>query len=189
MNYKRLYLGFGLLVSATVAACTSVLPSSTNSTQILWKSYAEAKLAYDSVDVDVTRQERLVQIGFGPESVPNVHVLNFVDVANLFGSSFTYEELPEGVKTCIKARDKCVGYVVSVQNMKNQRNGNIAMDLFGFRKQTHVTGWAFEATFVLVHDTVAYKLWNGKPKIENLEKSVTPLGPMQNLGGIIPRPF
>lgn len=175
--------------AALLMACSSVLPSGSTKTQALWHSYAEAKLAYDAVEVDVTRHERLVQMGFGPESISNVQVLNFVDVANLFGSTFSYDELPDGVKTCIQARDKCVGYVVNVQELQNKRNGNMAADLLGFRKQTHVTGWAFQATFVLVNETVAYKLWNGKPKIENLEKSVTPLGPMQNLGGIIPKPF
>jgi hypothetical protein len=41
---------------------------------------------------------------------------------------------------------------------------------------------------VLVNKVVVYKLWTGTPEIESVENSVTPLGPMQNLGFLVPKP-
>ena len=174
-------------VAAFVAGCT-VLPSSTNKSQILWKSYDDARGAYDRVAPDRTTDAELRAYGFSTDKVPNIRLLNYVDVVNLFGSGFRPEDLPAGVQTCVAARDSCFAYVVKAQDIRSKRVGNVMADLFGFRRQTHVTGWEFQATLVLVNNVVVYKMWNGTPKIENEEKQSTPLGPMQNLGGIIPRP-
>ncbi len=174
-------------IAAFLSGC-SVLPSSTNKSQILWKSYDEARGAYDKVALDYTTDVELRKYGFNTDRVPNIRLLNYVDVVNLFGSGFRPEDLPNGVQTCVAARDNCFAYVVKAQDIHSKRVGNVMADLLGFRKQTHVTGWEFQATLVLVNNVVVYKMWNGTPKIENEEKQTTPLGPMQNLGGIIPKP-
>ncbi len=106
----------------------------------------------------------------------------------MFGSSFRYEDLPDGVRTCVASQDACVAYVVNVRLVNNKRGGNVAADLLGFRKHTDITGWEFQATMVLVNDRVVYKLWNGTPEIASSESQKTPLGPMQNMSGIIPKP-
>lgn len=175
-----------LLVGA-IGGCT-VLPSSGTNTQSPWKSYTEAKAAFDRIDTSTTK-EALVILGFDPAALPNTRNLNYVDVVNLFGSSFRAEDLPQGVKDCVAARDGCQGYVLRSQHIKNQRDGNIATDLFGFKKHTTTTGWDFNATLVLVNGKVAYKLWNGTPTISTTSRENNPLGPMQSLSGIIPKPF
>ena len=188
-TYSRtLCTGIALVAAAGLASACAVLPSTANTSKSKWANYDEAHNAYDTVVLDKTTRKDLQFLGFTPESSANVRILNYVDVGNLFGSAFRPEDLPSGVKECFGAQDKCVGYVVGVRNINNKRNGNVAADLFGFRKLTHTTGFEFQSTFVLVNDKVVYKMWNGTPMVESFEKQSTPLGPMQNLGGIIPKP-
>lgn len=180
--------GLALLAAAGLASACAVLPSTATSSKSKWTTYDDAHKAYDTVVLDQTTHKDLQFLGFTPEGNANVRILNYVDVGNIFGSSFRPEDLPQGVKTCVNAQDGCVGYVVAVRNINNKRNGNVAADLFGFRKSTHITGFEFQATLVLVDGKVVYKLWNGIPEVESFERQSTPLGPMQNLGGIIPKP-
>jgi hypothetical protein len=140
------------------------------------------------VEPTSTTRAQLTASGFSPEHLANTKLLNYVDVVNLFGSAFRLDDLPPGVKSCVAAREACQAYIVSAQNIKAKREGNVATDLFGFGKLTRTTGWEFQATLVLVNDVVVYKLWKGTPSIETTERQRTPLGPMQNLGGVIPKP-
>lgn len=178
-------LGCALLA---VAGC-AVLPNGNTRSISKWATYEEANKAFSTIVVDKTTRKDIQFLGFTPDGNANVKILNYVDVANLFGSAFRPEDLPEGVKTCVKSQDRCEGFVVNVSDIQSQRNGNVAADLFGFRKRTHITGWQFQATVVLVGDTVVYKLWNGTPTLESYEKQNTPLGPLQNLSGAIPKPW
>lgn len=170
-----------------LGGCT-VLPNSTNVSKSPWATYDEAHKAFYTINTDTDRSE-LVALGFDPAALPNTRQLNYVDVVNLFGASFKLDDLPPGVKACVAARDACQGYVIRTQNFNSKRDGNIPADLLGFRKRTRTTGWEFSATLVLVNDTVVYKLWNGTPNVESLNHETNPLGPMQNLSGIIPKPF
>jgi hypothetical protein len=195
-NPKILQAPTKLLVGAMVAlgmltsgcATSTLLPSSNNVTKSPWASYTDAKEAFDRIDTKTTK-EALVVLGFDPAALPNTRLLNYVDVVSSFGSAFRLEDLPEGVKACVKAREACQGYAITSRNIKNQRNGNAALDLFGFGKRTQTTGWEFSATLVLVDNVVAYKLWNGTPKVDSVNSERNPLGPMQSLGGMIPKPF
>ncbi|PZP39207.1 MAG: hypothetical protein DI585_04925 [Pseudomonas fluorescens] len=173
--------------AATVTGCT-VLPSTATQSKSKWGSYEDAQKAFAGVELNKTQHKDLKALGFTPEGNSNVRILNYVDVGNLFGSAFRYEDLPQGVRTCVSAQDACRAYVVVVRTVNNKRNGNVAADLFGFRKHTDITGWEFQATLVLVDEKVVYKLWNGTPEIATSESQKTPLGPLQNLSGIIPKP-
>jgi len=175
--------------SLLLSACGSVLPSSVNKSQSKWETFEDAKGAFDTVKVGLTTDADLRHLGFDAEAMPNIRIINYVDVAGLFGSAFTPKNLPDGVKTCLDAKETCFAYVARVQNISAKRNGNVAMDLFGFGKQTHTTGWEMQATLVLVNKTVVYKMWSGTREIDSYEKQRTPLGPMQNLGFIFPKPF
>lgn len=185
---RSLYRSAALVAIAAFAVSCTVLPSTVTNSKSKWGTYAEAHSAYDAIVVEKTTHKDLKFLGFTADGNANVRILNYVDVGNLFGSAFSAEDLPKGVKTCFAAQDHCVGYVVAVRKINNKRNGNIAADLFGFRKHTHTTGWEFQATLVLVNNEVVYKLWSGTPEVESFEKQSTPLGPMQNLSGILPKP-
>jgi hypothetical protein len=176
------------VAAAFLAGCTSVLPTSTNTSQSNWQSYADAKASYDQVNVGKSTNGDIKKLGFDPKTVPNIKILNYVDVVNLFGPAFKLDDLPEGIHKCVNARESCYAYKVSLQDIHSSREGNIPADLLGFSKFTHVTGWAFEATVVMVNDVVVYKLWNGTPDIQTSNTEHTPLGPMQNVGALIPKP-
>jgi len=177
-----------MVAGAILLTGCAVLPSTATQSKSRWVDYEEARASYDTVKIDHTTRKDLKAIGFTPDGNSNVRILNYVDVGNLFGSAFRYEDLPTGVRTCVSAQDACLAYVVNVRRVNNKRNGNVAADLFGFKKHTDITGWEFQATVVLVNDRVVYKLWNGTPDIASSESQSTPLGPMQNLSGIIPKP-
>lgn len=185
-NLTKMLVVLGVV--GLVAGCSSVLPTTTNKSQSSWKDYQHAKGNFDLVKLEQTNAKDLNTLGFGSDQAPNTKVLNYVELVNLFGSAFKLEDLPKGVRACVAAREDCFAYIVAAQNIKAKRNGNVAADLFGFRKHTHTTGWEFKATLVLVKGRVVYKLWSGTPDIETFENTTTPLGPMQNMSGLI-KPF
>lgn len=177
-----------LTAMALLGCAGGILPSNVAKSKAPWATYGEAKAAFDRILLNRTTFEELKGYGFDAGSWPNVKVINYVEVAGLFGSAFERKDLPEGIRKCVTAEDGCTAYVMRAQNIHARRNGNIAADLFGFRKQTHTTGWEMTATVVLVNKVVVYKLWSGTPEIDTYEKQVTPLGPMQNMGGMF-KPF
>lgn len=178
--------GLGWLL---VGCSSTVLPGSSNVSQSTWNTYADAKKAYDTVKVGESSLEDIRKLGFDPKVVPNIKVINYVDVVNLFGPAFKMDDLPGGVQACAKAREDCYAYAVRLQNVQSQRGGFIPADLLGFKKQVTTTGWELNATLVLVGDKVVYKLWNGTPDIKATNQEFNPLGPMQNMSGLIPKPF
>lgn len=195
----KTYLGMvtGLITAAMLAGCSSggggmsmgVLPQSSNASQMPWQTYQDAQVAYEAVKVGASSEADIKSLGFDPAKVPNIKILNYVDVVNLFGPAFRIEDMPDGIKTCVKAREGCTAFAVRAQNVQNKRDGNFAADLLGFQKHTTTVGWEFNATLVLVGNKVVYKLWNGTPDIKASSREFNPLGPMQNMSGIIPKPF
>lgn len=181
-------MAFAIAVGAALAGCT-VLPSTDIKSPSKWATYEDAKKAFDMTVLNTTNSKDLSFLGFTPDNTPNVQIINYVDVVKSFGSAFKLDDLPKGVQACFEARDNCSAYVVKVTNTRAKREGNVPADLFGFRKHVHTSGWKFEATLVLVNDLLVYKLWNGTPEIETYEHQKTPLGPLQNLGGLLKAPF
>lgn len=177
-------------VTLTMTGCSStVLPGSSSKTQTQWEGYEAAKASYDKIKVGSTSEADVHALGFDPAKIPNVKYINYVDVVNIFGASFRMDDLPSGIRACVTAREDCHGYAIVVRDVQSQRDGNIPADLLGFQKNIHTTGWEFNTTIVMVGDKVVYKLWNGTPDINSRSHEFTPLGPMQNMGGIIPKPF
>ncbi|NBV54313.1 MAG: hypothetical protein EBR79_01205 [Proteobacteria bacterium] len=180
---------FGVALMVAGCAGTSILPNTQSRSQDKWASYEEARAAFERVALNQTSRTQVDNLGFAAKDTPNIKVLNYVEVASLFSAAFKPEDLPAGVKSCVKAGEGCFAYVVKAQNIRADRVGSVGADLFGFRKQIRTHGWEFQATLVLVNDVVVYKLWSGTPEVNTFEKQTTPLGPMQNLGGLIPKPF
>lgn len=192
MFYRRIIqkkIVLGLLLSMFLVGCGGVLPTKTSINQSTFSSFGEVKQSYDKIEPGKTSHAELHMLGFDPESTPNVSILNYVDVVTQFGAVYNKADLPEGVKACMQAGDACIGYVAQIEDIKHKRIGSVPADLFGFRKNVKITGWRFKATIVIVDNVVTYKLWNGTPEIEAVEKEVKPLGPLQNMSGAIPRPI
>ncbi len=179
-----------ILVFYTLAAC-SVLPTTTETAESPWESFEDAKTAYDAVAPTQTTKAELTELGYDPLETPNVRVLSYVDLIQRFlpQESMSLQGLDPNLRLCLEARERCWGYEVTPSVIDRSREGNIALDIFGFRRKTMTTGWRFSAVIVLMDDRVQYKIWEGTPKIREQKVETKPLGPLQELDNIIqPRP-
>lgn len=171
-------------LALTLAGCKGVLPQQNTQTDSIWESYAAAKDAYDLIETGKTKKEDLVAVGVDLDNLPNVEILNYVDVINRMSPLFQ-NKLPDGVQKCMDAELKCVGYVVDVSDINRDRYGNVVIDFLSFRRNTEISGWRISSTLLFVDDIVVYKSWSGTPSIKAYEKKVIPLGPMQNIGEML----
>ncbi|MDJ0942286.1 MAG: hypothetical protein QNJ30_02415 [Kiloniellales bacterium] len=180
-----------ILALPTVAAC-SVLPTTVETAESPWESFEDAKTAYDAVVPTQTTRGELTALGYDPLETPNVRVLSYVDLIQRFlpRESIEMQALDPDLRRCLEARERCWGYEVTPSVIDRSREGNVALDLFGFRRETMTTGWRFSAVIVLMDDVVQYKIWEGTPKIREQKVETKPLGPLQELDNIIqPRPI
>lgn len=176
-----------LLLVATclgLAGCASLLPSSNIVLDGQWNSFEDAQLTFDKIIPYQTTVDDLKTLGLNPEITPNITLLNYSDVLQRFvpSPSINAEELDTGVNDCIKAKMACKGFEINQRVVKRDRFGNFWVDFLGFRKKTDVTGWHFKGMVLIKDKLVVYKLVGGQPKIHEVEKSETPLGPFQGVG-------
>ncbi|MBI4688413.1 MAG: hypothetical protein HY756_11690 [Nitrospirae bacterium] len=165
-----------------ISGCGSMLPSANKTTISQWDNFDTAKATFDLIIPGKTNIEDLKNLGFNPFSTPNVKILNYIDIIQLFmaNPSIKKEELDEGIRTCIDAKSKCRAYEIEPKIIKSKRQGNFWLDLFNFKRHTRESGWSFKALIVTVDDIVIYKLWGGSPVIDEEKVIKNPLGPLQN---------
>jgi hypothetical protein len=176
-----------IFIALLAMGCGSLLPSSKQTTKSPWNSFEDAKTSFDKIVPFQTTAKEMKELGFDPFSSPNIEILTYVDIMNLFmpNPSINMEDLDEGIRSCIKAKSACTAYEFDPQMLRTERHGNVLLDLFNFQRKTAESGWRFEALIVLVNDTVAYKIWGGSPIINTQKDSTNPLGPLQNSGDMI----
>ena len=124
------------------------------------------------------------QLALDPESMPNIAILNYSDVLRRFmmNQSVTLSDLDQGVQECVMAKTVCRGYEINQRQVRKHRNGSFWLDLFGFKRETHVKGWRFNALILLKDEVVIHKLTGGQPVIQESEHQQNPLGPAQSIG-------
>ena len=186
MKSNVLILGAFLVAIGIVSGCASLLPSGKDETRSPWKSFDEAKAAYDRVVPNSTNVIQLRDIGFNIYSTPNVRILNYVDIAQAT-QTIGKEELAEGFRKCLQAKNGCRGYVLEPKDIRSKRYGNLFLDILNFRRKSKETGWRFRVLFVVVDDIVVEKLWSGEPMIEAERDTKNPLGPFQEAGSLLPK--
>ena len=186
MKLCTMCLMFLALVLSTTG-CKSLFPSDSKSTRSHWQNFDEAQAAFDKITPHKTTVEDLKTLGFDPSTTPNVKLLTYLDLIERFipNESITLADLQPDVRACIESKDCCHAYALDLDIIRNKRYGNLALDIFGFKKNTRVTGWNFRALIILKDDMVAYKIRSGEPNIERYEKKLKPLGPLQDLESII----
>lgn len=185
MNEKNMQLAGVMCVMLLVAGCSSMLPKADQKTVSPWHDFEEVKAAYDLVTPGQSDRERVHGLGFDPTTRPNVQILNYSEIANATlprESLVAGVELPAGIRACIQAQDRCVGYSLEETRIKRDRTGNFWTDFLNFRRETSIKGWRFKALFVLVDGTVVFKQWSGQPNIQEISVSRNPLGPFQGAG-------
>lgn len=170
-----------------INGCNSLLPSIDQKTKSPWQSFEEAKKSFDKIVPNKTTTKELKLLGFDPFETPNVKVVTYLDITQRFipNQSIRLEDLPEGVRTCLEAKEACKGYEVTPEETFSKRYGNTVADLLNVRRKTVTWGWRFNALIVLKEALVVYKLWGGEPSVLKYEDKKNPLGPLQDIGKVI----
>lgn len=180
-------LALTTLILITFTGCSSLLPTSKQSTDIPWKSYNEIQNAYKEITTYKTTKKELHTLGFDPYKTPNIKILNHLDILEKFllSPSITIDDLDKGVQKCLKNEKRCTAYEINISDIRSKRYGNVFADLFNFRKNTLQTGWSFYSLVVLNNSTVVYKVSQCTPKINNRTETKNPLGPFQSMESVL----
>lgn len=175
-------IAFSVSISLGGCASSKYLPSSQNLIRSHWNTYDEIREAFDRIHPYQTDTAQLKELGFTPEVTPNVQVLSYLDIIQRFlpNQSITLKDLDNGLQDCLASRNHCQAYEIQVRHTDSERYGNVMLDLFNFHRRTTITGWEFKGLIVLKDDLTVYKLYSGKPKINEFRDSKNPLGPLQN---------
>ena len=186
MKSFTMCLTFLALVFLTTG-CKSLFPSESKTTRSRWQNFDEAQAAFDKITPHKTSVDDLKSLGFDPTTTPNIKVLTYLDLIERFipNQSITLKDLQPDVRACIESKDCCHAYELDLDISNNKRYGNLALDVFGFKKNTRITGWSFKALIIVKDDMVAYKIRSGEPNIERYEKKLKPLGPFQDLENLV----
>jgi hypothetical protein len=186
------FLTMCFVVSAVVpltTGCRALFPVEDNRPQNSWQTYEQAQAAFDKIRPHQTTFSDLRSMGFDPTNSPNMKVLTYLDVIQRFlpNQSITKGDLPPDIRYCLEAKDGCRGYEMVIDSNRHKRYGNLPLDILGFQKKTRVTGWKFSALLIVQNEIVTYKLASGEPNVDRVEKKIKPLGPFQDMEGVVSR--
>jgi hypothetical protein len=176
-------LALGLMFLTT--GCQSLFSSKQSATMSPWTNWDQINLAFNKIAPNRTTVKDLQTLGFDPTATPNIKIMPYVDIVPIFipNSNIHLEDLPVGVRVYIEAKQGNQAYLVELENVKEKRHGNLLLDVFGFKRQTHHSGWRFKGIILIKDDTVVYTLASGEPDISLEDNNVRPLGPFQELDG------
>jgi hypothetical protein len=174
-----------LAASLALGGCAinTLLPSTDIETKATWSSFEEARTAIERLEPHRTTSGDMRAAGLDPYVNPNVELLNYSDILRRFPVAGSVSHLDAGLRECIEAGKACVGYSIDVKHSRRERVGPFLLDLLSFRRETRSTGWTFNALVLLVNDKVVYSLYGGKPAVSETEKTIEPLGPLQDWNG------
>ncbi|MCD6679616.1 MAG: hypothetical protein LT102_03005 [Burkholderiaceae bacterium] len=183
----------GFLVALTLcfgtmlAGCQALLPKASDTTQVPWQTFEEARQAVESIEPFRSRKSALIADGFNPYRNPSVTILSYPEIVQRFsaGNALRRDEYDQGIRSCLVAGKACSGYLIAVKRVKQDRIGNFWLDMLGFIRRTNVTGWTFNAMILFVDDEVVYTTYSGQPKMDEMQVRRNPLGPLQSIGDAI----
>jgi hypothetical protein len=170
-----------------VTGCQSLFSGKNTAAASRWQSYAQAESDFEKIVPGQTGTAELKGLGFHPAASPNIKLLTYIDVIHIFmpHPGIRREDLPKAVQDCIDAREQSCAYLIELDNIQARRHGNLALDIFGFKRRTHETGWRFHGLVLVNNGVAVYKLSSGEPQISRDEKVFRPLGPLQEMDGAI----
>lgn len=177
------------MLLSLAAGCSFLLPSSRSTARSKWHSFEEAQAAFDHITPGATTLRELAALGFDPSTNANVRLLTYLDIIQRFmpNPSITKEDLDPSVRAFIDGREQGQAWEIEVNDTKAKRYGNAFLDVTGFVKKTHETGWQFKGLLLIRQGQVLYKISSGQPNLDRYEKKVRPLGPLQELDSLILR--
>ena len=182
--HRRTLLHIAWTAAAMLAAgCSAMLPNSETKVHAEWNSFEEAKAAVERIEPHRTTVDDLKAAGFDPYVNPNVTLLNYSDILRRFPLAGPVARIDPGLRECFEAGKACTGYAIDIANSRKERTGPFLLDLLSFKRVTQTTGWNFNAIILTVDRDVVYSLYGGKPSISETEKTIEPLGPLQDFNG------
>lgn len=178
-------LGVAVLIVLSTG-CRCLFSSTQTITISKWHNYSDAEAAFHKIVPYRTTVKDLRALGFHPAVSPNVKVLNYVEIIQTFmpNQAMHIDDLPTPVKDCIVGDEKGIAYLVELQNIHDERHGNLFLDVFGFKRLTHQSGWRFRGIILIKGDRVVYKISSGEPQVSKEERKIKPLGPFQELDSL-----
>ncbi len=171
-----------------MTGCSTMLPSSKVTVDSRWRDFDSAKAEYEKIIPGKTTLQDLKEMGFDPYTVPNIRILTATDVISIFmpNPSIKLETLDPGLQKCIESKGRCIAYRIEPTIQNNKRIGSFWLDLLSFKRDTVSSGWEFKGLITIVDGTVVYRdPVGGRPSISTEEVQTKPLGPLQDIGGIL----
>lgn len=188
---RLLHSGFPVALTlcfgTMLAGCQSLLPKASDSTEVPWKTFEEAREAVEAIEPYRSSKSALISDGFNPYHNPSVTILSYPEIVQRFsaGNALRRDEYDQGIRSCLVAGKACSGYAIAVKRVKHDRIGNFWLDMLGFVRRTNTTGWSFNALILFVDDEVVYTTYSGQPKMDEMQVRRNPLGPLQSIGDAI----
>jgi hypothetical protein len=177
------------VMAAALGGCgeLGLLPHSTDVKNSGFKTYKDVEDAYAAIAPGQTQNADLVRIGFDSSESPNVEALSYLGVIERFipRDSIRFDNLDPVVQQCIEERERCSGYVFRPERLHQERLGNWFLDVLGFQRTFVNYGWSAEVVLLVMDGHVVYKVMSGRPHIEDFHHNVQPLGPFQDLSGVV----
>jgi hypothetical protein len=174
------------MLLGAVTGCSSLLPKSKETTGAAgsgWQSYQDAQQAFDKIVPGKTTVAELAAMQLDPRANPNITTLPRHEVMQRFivNQSVTMNDLDEGVRECLEAREKCRALEVNQTASQKKRTGNAALDMAKVYRETHTSGWRFCGLLLIKDGVVVYKLTSGQPGIHEIVQEQDSLAPLQTL--------
>lgn len=178
----------GLAVLALLSACAQFLPYSRSEEPSPFATFEAARTAIERIEPHRTTLEEMKALGLDPQASSNVREIPYPQlVAQLVESpSLALTELDPGIRECIAVRQRCRAYQFHFSRVVRERTGDFLLDFLNFDRTTRTSGWRFEAVVLMRDDDVVlFRNHAGEPRIDTSERVRNPLGPLQNLDGLL----
>lgn len=183
---------FGVLLSCSLLLLSGcgggLLPQQQAQTSLPFQSYYQVVASFDQIVPGMTRADDLPHLGFDARR-GNADVLSYLGLQARFlpAAGVRWEHLNPAVRACIRAELYCTGLVFRPGRATSKRIGSTVADVLGFRRITSSESWSAEVILLVMNGRVIHKVFSGNPRTENLDDKRQPLGPLQDVGGVLAR--
>ncbi len=174
-----------------IAGCAGALPKSQETAEFYWQSHKEVEAAHSMIVPGKTTRLYKVALGFDPKRVPNTKRIEYLEVRDMLlgkNPNTKIEDLPEGARECLGARELCVAEIYKIGTTRSDEEGNFVANKTDYRVVTRTTGWAFNTTIFIKKikkdsesddDLVVYLTKDDDPNINKVKKKEDKLGPLK----------
>jgi hypothetical protein len=148
-----------------------------------WQKYSDAEATFAKIVPGKTTVAELKSLNLDPTTNPSVSKLQTWQVRDRFipNTLVTLDDLDQGVRVCITAREACKAYEVNYVSTQTKRIGNATLDVLKMRRHTQTAGFRFNGLILVKDGVVVYTLTAGQPRIQQVEEKEDLLGPVQAL--------